>query len=155
MASLTLGRFFAEVSPNTKHAFTGPENGTSATKIKGTHWNAAHLAPDFEMGENVGLNIDPTGAGTNEISEQGDNRWQKRMAQTSQMRIQVCVIEVVSGLSLALQYTTDLTGATGWTATGVSQSCAVAGNFASSWVDVASGIKATAGVLFRWVTVQA
>ena len=55
MASLGLARFFAEVSPDVRHAFTAPEDGTSPTKVKGVHWNAAHDGPDLEFAAFPGL----------------------------------------------------------------------------------------------------
>jgi hypothetical protein len=150
MAALGLDRFFAEVSQNVRHAFTAPEDGTSPTKVKGSHYNAAHLAPDIEMGANAGTYVAVVAAG--ELFTAPSNRWQKRLAQATAVRIQATVNEAAAGKTLGLEYTTDLTGASGWTTMSVSVSVAATGNVVSSWVAVpALAIAEANGVLLRWV----
>lgn len=152
MADLYLGRFFAELTPDVRHAFTGPEDGTSPTKIKGSHWNAAHVAPRFEFGAFPGAMVASVSAGTTEINT--DARWKGRISSIASIRIQAYVSQAVAGAALVLQYTTDLTGATGWTSLGASLSCASTGPNDSASVapdSAAVTASASADILFRWV----
>jgi hypothetical protein len=149
--ALSLGRFFAEISPNVRHAFTSSKSqGSDATLVSKNEWNAAHLAPDAEMGNQAGMYVLAPSAG--ELFTAPENRWQKRLAQAVSARIQACVTEAAPGMTLGLEYTTDLTGAGGWTTMGVSVSVAATGNVVSSWVAVpALAIAEANGVLLRWV----
>lgn len=149
MADLYLGRYFAELTPDVRHAFTGPEDGTSPTKIKGTHWNAAHVAPRFEFGAFPGAALPSVAAG--EINT--DARWKGRVSSIATLRLQAYV-SVAAAVSLVLEYTTDLTGATGWTSLGASLSCSSTGPQVSASVapDAAAvTASASADLLFRWV----
>ena len=156
--TLDLGRLFAEVSQNVRHAFVSTKTqSTNVTRVSKNEWNAIHSAMDVEMGLMSGLHLDTVDVGTTEpfggpLGTEGENRWQKRLTAAVSLRIQVTVITASAGAALVLQYTTDLTGASGWTTTGASQSLATVGVFASSWVAApALAIADTDGVLHRWV----
>jgi hypothetical protein len=149
--ALGLARFFAEVSQNVRHAFVSSKTqGADSTLVSKNEWNAAHSVPDIEMGGIAGMYVLVPAAG--ELFTAPENRWQKRLAQAVSVRIQACVTEVAAATTLGLEYTTDLTGASGWTTMGVSVSLASTGNVVSPWVAVpALAIAASNGVLLRWV----
>lgn len=151
---LGLGRIVAELSQNVRHAFVSAQTQSAiATRVSRNEWNAAHNVPDVEFGAMPGLVLDPVDAGTTEAfgTIAGENRFQKRLAYATAIRVQACVIEAAVGAALVLQYTTDLTGATGWTTTGASVALTSNGNVVSSWVTVPAGAQGANGVLLRWV----
>lgn len=154
MASLGLARAFVEFSQNARHSFVSAlSQGSDATKVSKNEWNAAHNVPDVECGQMPGLYVETVAGGT--VEEYGTaNRFQKRLANTSQFRIQAGVLEALAGGTLVLQYTTDLTGASGWTTMGASASVASTGNVVTSWTDVPAGAQGSSGVLLRWVIVS-
>lgn len=149
--ALGIGRLFAKLTPGVRHVFTAPEAGVSPTKVKGTHWNAVHSAPDIEAGIFAGAVLDPVDAGTTQLFGAGENWWEERLEFIAYVQAQGHVFEASAGAAVALQYTTDLTGAAGWTALGVSFSAATTGRKASARVATPVGAAGSAGVLLRWV----
>lgn len=147
MARLVLGRTFAEFAPDVRHAYVGPETGTDPVEINGTHWNAAHVVPDVEAGAFPGEYQEPA-PGTTELL--GAAPWLARLASIEAIRVQTTVVESDVEGTLELQYTEDLTGATGWT-TLASVLCDTAGRKASTRDTVPTEAREAEEVLLRWV----
>lgn len=156
MASPEFGPVRLHFRPAIVHQLVSADaDGADATLVRPSDWNATHHAPDVVVPV-TGLRLEwpSMGAGLAELFDLAEHRVRFDATRCAQVRLEVPVLRIGGASAKArLQYTTDTTGATGWTyadgSAGPSLSIAAAGVIVSAWVSLAAGAKAD--VLWRVV----
>lgn len=160
-ASPEFGTILVQAKQGVLHATqSAVADDGSATTISADEWNAAHTAPPMTL-HVLG------GAGTAVWTSQpaslteflGVTYYRTKVDLTNVTQVQLVVpVAVVGGASaeIRVQYTTDLTGASGWAyldgATGPAVTIASTGVRASGWVTVTAA--AQAAVLIRVIGIN-
>jgi len=154
------GAIRIEATQNVTHSFvSAATQSANPAVVSKNEWNAAHVTPSILIASvPAGLVWPAQPAAVTEFCGGSTSyRWRANLTYASAIRLTAQVISAGAASSaLRLQYTTDLTGATGWDymdgATGPSVSTAASGVAVSSSVSLATAAKAD--VLLRLVGIN-
>jgi len=110
------GAIRIEGTPNVVHATAATGTDAGNGTISKNAWNEAHTAPAFLIAEiPSGLVWPSPGASLAEFCESNKYRWRAKLDNVATVRLTArVVVAAAAGAVLRGQYTTDLTGATGW-----------------------------------------
>ena len=153
------GAIRVEAAPNITHSFvSSATQSTNPAVVSKNEWNAAHTAPVVNiLTVPTGLKWSAQPAAATEFCNTTSYRWRANLTNYSTVRLTAQILTAGAASSaLRLQYTTDLTGASGWDymdgASGPSVATTSAGVAVSSSVSLASAAKAD--VLLRLVGIN-
>jgi hypothetical protein len=161
MADPVFGLIQLQVAPNVRHPFVSAiADSADVTLVRPVDWNAAHNVhpvPILSIGSGGGLMWAAMPAGLTEIFGSTLNRMKVDLTWATSVALRVNVSVVGAGTArLRGQYTTDLTGASGWAyldgATGPEADISATGVKDSAFVTLTGAAKAV--VLVRVVGIN-